>query len=95
MPVRAQLAVLKVESLKVMALRTCIDGLASTLEQQQLIKGLKDIDGWLMNSTHNGPPRVHNVTHSPHDNGRCPGVQPWTTTSQQGSNQFGKASNSG
>ena len=55
---------------------TCIDGLASTLEQQQLIKGLKDVYGGLVDGAHNGPACVDNVTHRPHNNSRCSGIQP-------------------
>ena len=54
---------------------TCIDGLASTLKQQQLIKGLKDVDGGLVDGAHDGPACVDNVTHRPHHNSRCSGIQ--------------------
>ena len=51
------------------------DGLPSPLQQQQLIKGFKDVNAGLVDGAHYGSPRVHNVTHSPHDNGSGPGVQ--------------------
>ena len=51
------------------------NGFASPLQQQQLIKGLKDVNAGLVDGTHNGPSRVDNVTHSPHDNCSGSGVQ--------------------
>ena len=55
---------------------TCVDGLASSLEQQQLVKGLKDVDGRLVDGAHNGAASVDNIAHSPHHNGSCPCIQP-------------------
>ena len=55
---------------------TCVDSLAATLEQQQLIKGLEDVDGGLVDGAHNGPACVDDVAHCPHDNGCCSCIQP-------------------
>lgn len=51
------------------------DGLPSTLQQQQLIKRLKDVDGGLVNGAHNGSACVDNVAYSTHDDGCCSGIQ--------------------
>ena len=56
------------------------DRLPSTLQQQQLIKRLKDVDAGLVNGAHNGSASVHNVAHSTHDNGCCSGIQTWICT---------------
>lgn len=61
---------------------TCVDGLAASLQQQQLVKGLKDVDGGLVNGTHNSAACVDNVAHSPHHNGCCPCIQPCTSKGQ-------------
>lgn len=65
--------------LGVCAQLTVEDGFATTLQQQQLIKGLKDVNGWLVDGTHNGTACVDNVTHCPHHNGSCSCVQSCTT----------------
>ena len=64
------------ESAGVFAQLAIEDALPTPLQQQQLIKGLKDVNAGLVDGAHDGPACVDNVTHSPHDNGCCPGVQP-------------------
>ena len=54
---------------------TIEDGLPSPLQQQQLIKGLEDVNAGLVDGAHYGSPRIHNVAHCAHHNGSCPGVQ--------------------
>ena len=51
------------------------DTLASPLQQQQLIKGLKDVNAGLVNGTHDCPARVDNVAHRPHHNSRSSSIQ--------------------
>ncbi len=63
---------------------TCIDCLASSLEQQQLIKGFKYVNGGLVNGAHNCAACVDNVAHRAHHNGCCSCVQPCTTRKQFG-----------
>ncbi len=58
---------------------TCIDCLASSLEQQQLIKGFKYVNGGLVNGAHNCAACIDNVSHCAHHNGCCSCVQPCTT----------------
>ena len=64
------------ESARVLAQLSIEDALAPSLQQQQLVKRLKNVDGGLVDSAHNGAPRVDNVAHSPHYNGGRPGIQP-------------------
>ena len=59
---------------------TCINCLASSLEQQQLIKGFKYVDGGLMNGAHNCAACIDNVAHCAHHNSCCSCVQSCTTT---------------
>ena len=61
---------------------TCIDGLAASLQQQQLVKGLEDVNGGLVDGTHYGPASVNNVAHCPHHNGSRPCIQPCTRKGQ-------------
>ena len=51
------------------------DELPAPLQQQQLIKGLKDVDAGLVDGAHNGPARVDNVAHCAHHNGCCSRIQ--------------------
>ena len=64
------------ESAGVVAQLSVEDALASPLEQQKLIKGLKNVDGRLVDGAHNGSAGVDDVAHSSHHNGRCSGIQP-------------------
>ena len=50
---------------------TCVDDLSTPLEQQQLIKGLKDINEWLVGGAHYDAACVDNVAQSPHATGCC------------------------
>ena len=50
------------------------------LHQQQVIKGLKNVDAGLVDGAHHGAPGVHSVTHAPHDNGCCSGIQACSCT---------------
>jgi len=45
------------------------------LHQQQVIKRLKDVNAGLVDGAHHSAPSVHSVTHTPHDNGCCSGIQ--------------------
>ncbi len=58
---------------------TCINCLASSLEQQQLIKGFKYVNGGLVNGAHNCAACIDNVPHCAHHNGCCSCVQSCTT----------------
>ena len=51
------------------------DELPAPLQQQQLIKGLKDVDAGLVDGAHNGPACVDDVTHCSHDNGCSSSIQ--------------------
>ena len=72
------------ESPRIFAELTIENALPSPLQQQQLIKGLKDVNAGLVDGAHNGPAGVDNVAHSPHDDGGCPGIQPYTAHAQKG-----------
>ena len=61
---------------------TCVDGLSAPLEQQQLIKGLKDVNGRLVDGADYGAACVDDVAHSSHDNGCCSCIQPCTHSMQ-------------
>ena len=62
---------------------TIEDGLPSPLQQQQLIKGLKDVDAGLVDGAHNGPARVDYVAYSAHDYSSSPRVQACMHTPSQ------------
>ena len=47
----------------------------ANLQEQQLVEGLEDVDGGLVDGAHDGAPCVHNVTHGPHDDGCSARVQ--------------------
>ncbi len=51
------------------------DELPAPLQQQQLIKRLKDVDARLVDGAHNCPACVDDVTHCSHYNGCCSRVQ--------------------
>jgi len=51
------------------------DEFPAPLQQQQLIKGIKDVDAGLVDGTHNCPACVDNVTHCAHHNGCCSRIQ--------------------
>ena len=51
------------------------DGFTTSLQQQQLIKGLKDVDAGLVDGAHDRPACVDNVAHSTHHNGSSSGIQ--------------------
>ena len=61
---------------------TCIDCLASSLQQQQLIKRFKYVDGGLVNGAHDCAACIDNVAHCAHHNGCCSCIQPCTTRKQ-------------
>ncbi len=63
------------EAARVFAQLPIEDALSSPLQQQQLIKGLKDVNAGLVNGTHNRPARVDNVAHRPHDNSCSSSIQ--------------------
>ena len=52
-----------------------VGDIPSRLHQQQVIKGLKDVNAGLVDGAHHSAPSVHSVTHTPHDNGCCSGIQ--------------------
>ena len=66
------------EVLRVFAQLAIEDGLPSPLQQQQLIKGLKDINAGLVDGAHYGSACVDNVAHCPHHNSSCTRIQPCT-----------------
>ena len=61
--------------LGIFAQLTIEDGFTTSLQQQQLIKGLKDVNTGLVNSAHNCPACVDNVAHGTHHNGSSSGIQ--------------------
>ena len=63
------------EILGVLAQLAIKDGLPSPLQQQQLIKGLENVNAGLVNGAHNGAPCVDYVTHCSHHNGSRPCIQ--------------------
>ena len=52
-----------------------VGDIPSRLHQQQVVKGLKDVNAGLVDGTYHSAPSVHSVTHTPHDNGCCSGIQ--------------------
>ena len=52
-----------------------VGDISSRLHQQQVVKGLKDVNAGLVDCAHHSTPGVDGVTHTPHDNGCCSGVQ--------------------
>ena len=64
------------ESTRVSAQLSIEDALAAPLQQQQLIEGLEDVDGRLVDGAYDGAAGVDNVAHSPHHNGSRPCIQP-------------------
>ena len=70
------------EVLGVLAQLAIEDGLTPPLQQQQLIKGLKDVDAGLVDGAHNGPASVDDVAHCTHHDGGSPGIQPCTSSGQ-------------
>ena len=52
--------------------------ITTRLHEQQVIKGFKDVDAGLVDGAHHCAACVHSVTHTPHDNGSRPGIQPCT-----------------
>ncbi len=63
------------EMLGLVAQLSIEDELPASLQQQQLIKGLKDVDAGLVDGAHNCPACVDNVTHRPHHNSCCSRIQ--------------------
>lgn len=59
----------------VFAQLTIEDGLPSPLQQQQLIKGLEDVNTGLVDGAHNGAPCVDNIPHCSHHNSSCSRIQ--------------------
>ena len=55
-----------------------VGDIPSRLHQQQVIKGLEDVDAGLVDGAHHCASSVHCVTHSTHDNGSSPCIQPCT-----------------
>ena len=55
-----------------------VGDIATGLHEQQVIKGFKDVDAGLVNGAHHSAACVYSVTHTPHDNGCCPGIQSCT-----------------
>ncbi len=62
------------------------DGFTASLQQQQLIKGFKDVDAGLVDGAHNGPACVDDVAHSAHHNGSSSGIQACSCRLQQSTN---------
>ncbi len=56
------------EAARVFAQLPIENALSSPLQQQQLIKGLEDVNAGLVDGTHNCPACVDNVAHRPHHN---------------------------
>ena len=52
-----------------------IDDAAAALQQQQLVEGLEDVDGRLVNGANHRPPSVDGVANGPHDDGGRARVQ--------------------
>ena len=50
------------------------DGFTTSLQQQQLIKGLKDVNAGLVDGAHNRPACVDDVAHSTHHKGSSSGI---------------------
>lgn len=63
------------EILRVLPKRPGIDGPPPSLQQQQLVKRLEDVDARLVNGTNHGTPRVNSVANGPHHNCSSTGVQ--------------------
>ena len=55
-----------------------VGDIAPRLHEQQVIKGLKDVNARLVNGAHHSAARVDGVAHTPHDNGCCSGIKPCT-----------------
>ena len=49
------------------------NGFSSPLQQQQLVKGLKDVNAGLMDGAHYGP--VYSVAYCAHHDGSCSNIQ--------------------
>ena len=63
------------EMLGLVAQLSVEDELPAPLQQQQLIKGLKDVDAGLVDGAHYCPACVDNVAHCAHHNGCCSRIQ--------------------
>ena len=54
------------------------NGFSSSLQQQQLVKGLKDVNAGLVDGAHYGAACVHNVAYCAHHNGSRSSIQTYT-----------------
>ncbi len=54
----------------------CLSHPAATLEQDETVKGLKNLDAGLVDGDQNGTSAAAHILDAPHHNGRCPSIQP-------------------
>ena len=66
------------ELARVLAKGAMVGDVATRLHEQQVIKGLKDVNTRLVDGAHHSAACVDSVAHTPHDNGCCSGIKSCT-----------------